>query len=466
MALNRSRRAEYKGPKSSDLSSVILALFTGAVTFGLQGAAFAETLRDAFEVAYRTNPTIQSERARLRAAGELKAQAFAALLPQITAQGTLLRADTSQSSEAGGPFDQTALLDQVNANVNGDLLLFDGFRSINAIKQAAAQVGAAEAQLIQVEQQLLADVATAYFDVVRDLAVFDLNTTNVEVLLKQLEQAEVRFRVGEITRTDVAQAQARLAGARANLSNASAQLAVSRARYTQLVGQMPGTLEAQLPTPVIPDSRDDATVLAMQIAPPVLAAKSNEQASKRAVKIAKGQFSPTIGLTASYQYAEEPNTFITESEVFAYGLRVNVPIFQGGTRFSQIRQAKANNESDRHRIYEAERQVTAQVVSAWEQLAAARATIVSAQAQSEANQLALEGVKREALVGSRDTLDVLNAELEALNADVALATAQRDAQVASYALLAAIGMLTPESVGLAPIETPSDRKFLGIAAPW
>ncbi|MEO0319342.1 MAG: TolC family outer membrane protein [Pseudomonadota bacterium] len=432
-----------------------------AGSMAIVAGASAESLQDAMAVAYRTNPTVQSERARLRATGELKAQALAGLLPQISASGNLGRSVVSQSSSAGGPFDQQNVpLDQASYAAQGEQLLFDGFRSIQAVKQAAAQIDAAEAQLIGTEQQLLSDVASAYFDIVRDMAVYDLNRTNVEVLLQQLDQAQVRFRVGEITRTDVAQADARLAGARANLTNASAQLAVSRARYVQLVGQSPASLEAETRAPALPASLEDAKAMALQVAPAVLTAKATERASSRAVKIAKGNFAPRITANADYQFAEEPSTFITETDSYTYGVRANLPIFQGGARFSQVRQAKATNESDRQRIYEAERLTTAQVVAAWEQLNAANATITSAQAQVSANTLALEGVRKEALVGSRSTLDVLNAELELLNSEVALATAQRDSRVASYALLAAMGVLTPEAMGLSAYDAPKKGGFL------
>lgn len=437
-----------------------LALFTASAIIA---PACAETLQDAMAIAYKTNPTVQSERARLRATGELKSQALAGLLPQISASGQLGRSVVSQSSVAGGPFDQQNVpLDQLSYAAQGEQLLFDGFRSIQAVQQAAAQIDAAEAQLISTEQQLLSNVATVYFDVVRDMAVYELNRSNVEVLLRQLEQAQVRFRVGEITRTDVAQADARLAGSRANLTNASAQLAVSRARYVQLVGQSPATLIGETQPPAIPASLDDAKALALQVAPAVLVAKATERASERAIKIAKGNFAPRITANADYQFAEEPSTFISETDSYTYGVRANLPIFQGGARLSQVRQAKATNESDRQRIFEAERQTTAQVVAAWEQLNAANATITSAQAQVSANTLALEGVRKEALVGSRSTLDVLNAELELLNSQVSLESAKRDAQVAGYSLLASMGVLTPESMGLVAFDVPEPRGIL----PW
>jgi len=427
-----------------------------------QTGASAESLRDALGIAYRTNPSIQSQRAQLRATGELKSQALAALLPQINGQLAIQRSDQTQVLAFQGQPAQTqeATLDQFNYGVSGEQLIFDGFRSMHAVKQAAAQIDAAEAQLIGVEQQLLRDVAIAYFDVVRDEAVYNLNRSNVEVLLKQQEQAQVRFRVGEITRTDVAQADARLAGARADLTNASAQLAVSRSRYAELVGQLPGSLEPEPPAPALPPSLDAAKTLGREIAPAVLVARATERASKRNVKIAKGAFSPRATVNADYQFADGSSPFILENENFSYGARVNVPILQGGARLSRIREAKALNDRDRQRIFEAERQVEAQIISAWEQLQAATATIESANVQVEANELALRGVRKEALVGTRTTLDVLNAELELLNAQVALETAKRNEQTATYGLLAAVGMLTPDLIGLETYDLPKPKGIL------
>ena len=438
--------------KSSIMSSLGTAIF-----LAIAPVAHGETLGDALSIAYRTNPTVQAQRANVRATGELRHQAVANLLPQLTANGNITRQEIRQE----GAFTTTDFeqLDGFSYGGNGDQLIFDGLRSIYAVKQAADQIDAAEAQLVAVEQQLLIDVATAYFDVLRDMEVFSFNNSNVEVLVRQLEQASVRFRVGEITRTDVAQADARLASSRAEMTNARAQLAVSRARYVELVGQSPGTLEKDITLPELPADLETSLELAKSIAPAILIAKATERSSNKNIKIAKGTFSPTITANINYQFADEPNNFVSETESFTYGVRADVPLFQGGARLSQIRRAKANNDGDRQRVIEAERQVASQVTAAWEQLKAAESTIISAQKAVEANELALRGVRKEALVGTRDTLDVLNAELESLNAQVGLVSAQRNAQVATFSLMGSIGMLTPQSVGILPYEEKKSGGF-------
>jgi len=280
------------------------------------------------------------------------------------------------------------------------------------------------------------------------MAVFNLNTNNVSVLLRQQDMAKARFDVGEITRTDVSQADARLAEARARLSSSQGQLAIARAQYAELVGQSPGDLEPVETLPELPETLEAALVIADQYAPANIAAREQAEVSRRQVNIARGAFLPSVALTAGYQYAEEPSFFVENSEEFSFGARASVPIFLGGLNFSRVREAKALHDSDRSRATAAARQVEAQTVAAWERLVTARAIVRSATASVEANTLALEGVRQEAQVGTRTTLDVLNAELEALNAQVTLVSAQRDAQTAAFSLLAAIGMLTPEAAGV------------------
>lgn len=433
------------------LSFIVCAPLALAGTIAA-GPAAAETLQDAMALAYQTNPTIRAERARLRATREAKAQAWAGALPQISGSAAYNKVDSTQSSNfTGSPQTIKSKLDTLTAGVNAEQPIFTGFRNFNAIKQAGARVRAGGAQLIATEQQVLNDVATAYFNVQRNMAVHELTTQNVAVLFRQQEMASVRFEVGEITRTDVAQADARLAGARADLSRALGDLAVARAAYAQLVGQAPGELEAVDYLPDLPETLDAAQALAFEFAPASVGAREQAEISRRQVAIARGALLPSVSLTAGYQYAEEPSTFVGSDEQFAYGARATVPLFLGGINYSRIREAKALHSSDRSRLLEAERLVTAQVTAAWERLVAARAIIVSATASAEANRLALEGVTQEALVGARTTLDVLDAEQELLNAEVVLVSAEYDAQAAAYGLLAAAGILTPQAIGIADI---------------
>ena len=433
------------------MRKVILSFAACApLAFGAAPAG-AETLRDALALAYETNPTIRAERARLRATLETRSQAWAGALPQITASGSYNRVDSSQEALFPGqqaPETVDADLNTLTAGVDAEQPVFTGLRNFNTIRQARARVRAGGAQLAGTEQEVLRDVATAYFDVQLNMAVFELNRQNVEVLRRQNEMATVRFEVGEVTRTDVAQSEARLADARAQLSQAQGNLAVARATYAQLVGQTPGDLEPVEGLPDLPETLDTAQTLAREFAPAAISAREQAEVSRRQIAIARGALLPSVSLTAGYQYAEEPSAFALNDEQFTFGARASVPIFQGGLNYSRIREARALHASDRSRVIEAERLVEAQVTSAWQNLTAARVIILSAQSSVEANTLALEGVRQEALVGTRTTLDVLDAEQELLNAEVSLVNAERDAQTAAFTLLAAVGLLTPEAIGV------------------
>lgn len=418
-------------------------------------AASAETLEDALAMAYRSNPTIRAERARLKATEELKAQAWAGALPQISANASYNKDDDTQTINASsfdptatGTFDRKFDLETKAVQVQAEQPLFTGFRNLNAIRQAKARARAGGAQLAAVEQDILRRVASAYFDVIRDMKNYEANLNNVEVLVRQKAEAELRFEVGEVTRTDVAQADARLARARASLAGSQAQLAVSRAFYTELVGQAPGTLDAPANLPEVPETLESAMALASSYSPLVIGARAQEDAARKGVSIARGAFSPTVSATAQYQYAEEPSSFINNDESFSYGVRATVPIFLGGIRFSQVREAKALHDSARESVAEAERGAARAVTAAFERLVAAHQTIQSAKVQVEANALALAGVRREAQLGARTTLDVLDAEQEYLNAQVALSNAERDVRVGAFDLLAATGVLNPDAIGV------------------
>lgn len=421
-----------------------------AIAALLSPAAHAQTLDEALSMAYSSNPTIGAERARQQATKELKAQAIAGALPQVQASANYTKLNDKQTFNqavfggAGGSkteFD----LDSRGVQISAEQPIFTGLRNFNAIRAAKARVKAGDAQLALVEQDVLQRAAQAYFDVVRDMKVYEATANNVEVLLRQKREAELRLEVGEVTKTDVAQADARLAQSRAQLTTAQARLAVSRASFAEIIGQRPETLEADPVLPPSPTSLDEAQSIAAQGSPAVIRARMAEEASRRNVAIAKGAFAPTVSVVANYQYAEEPNSFINTDEQFAYGARASVPIFLGGLNISRVREANALHDADRRRIEEAERRATAAVTSAWEQLSAARANIISATSQVEANALALTGVRREAQLGVRTTLDVLDAEQEYLNAQVALANAERDARSATFLLLAAMGVLGPDT---------------------
>lgn len=439
------------GPEGRVMRRGIVFLSAVTTAIAAPAAGSAQTLEEALSIAYETNPTIGAERARQRATRELKAQAFANALPQVQASAGYSKIDETQTINSTA-FGQTIVqernfdLESKTAGVTGEQPIFTGLRNFNAIRAAKSRVKAGNAQLALVEQDVLQRAAQAYFDVVRDMAVYDATKNNVDVLLRQKREAELRFEVGEVTKTDVAQADARLAQSRAQLTTAQARLAVSRATFAEIIGDAPASLEKDPALPPVPASLDEAKTIAAQGAPAVVRARLAEEASRREIAVARGAFAPTVSLTASYQYAEEPSSFILKDEQFAYGARVTMPLFLGGLNLSRAREAKALNDADRRRIEESERRATAAVTSAWEQLSAARANIVSATSQVEANALALNGVRREAQLGVRTTLDVLDAEQEYLNAQVALANAERDARTATFLLLASMGVLGPGGV--------------------
>lgn len=456
----REPRRKPHGP------AVTAVLTTWLAAIAAPAPLAAQTLQEALGMAYQTNPTIQAERARQRATRELTPQARANVLPQINAGGSyeVVTNDQTINNEffgGVGSSTQSFDLNTLAGEVSGELPVFTGFRNWNAIRQARARVRAGGAQLAATEQNVILRAASAYFDVGRDSKVYASTANNVAVLARQLEEAQLRFEVGEITRTDVAQAEARLAGARAQLTSAQARLALSRATFVELVGETPGTLEESPALPVAPDTEEAAQALAVEYAPAVVEAREREKASRRQIAIARGVLSPQVSLTARYQYAEEPSTIVLTDEQFAYGVRASVPLFAGGANLSRIREAKATNEADRKRIIEAERRARAAVTQAFENLSAARANIASAEAQRTANVLALRGVRREAELGARTTLDVLDAEQELLDAEVSLANAVRDARVATFELLQAAGVLTLDGVDweapsppLSPSEIP------------
>ncbi|MFN3960613.1 MAG: TolC family outer membrane protein [Parvularculaceae bacterium] len=413
--------------------------------------AKAQTLEEALAAAYKSNPTIAAERARQRATKELTPPAVARALPQITGGASYVKTDGSQTLNASifdpmatGATKRDFSLATTTFQVSGEQPIFTGFRNFNAIRAARARVKAGAAELALVEQDVLTRAAGAYFDVVRDLAVFKANANNVEVLTRQKREADLRFEVGEVTKTDVAQAEARLAQARANLTTAQARLAVSRASFVEIIGLAPETLEPDPVLPAAPESLEQSLAISREGAPSIIRARMAERAQKRNLQVAKGQFSPTVSLTASYQFADEPSLFALEDEQFAYGARASVPIFLGGLNISRVREAKALHEQSRRQVEEAERRADAAVTGAWEQLQAARANIQSAAAQVAASELALNGVRREAQLGVRTTLDVLDAEQEFLNAQVSRANAERDARLATFQLLAAMGVLGPD----------------------
>ena len=344
-----------RGFKGSRVTRLLSALLASSALMAPVGAG-AETLADALAAAYANNPSLQAERARLRAIDEQVPQALSNWRPTLTAEGSYgtVETETTLTSIAGKTKNN---LDPLTGSVVLNQNIFRGGRTVNSTRQADATVFAARENLRNAEQQTLLDAVTAYMDVMRDLAIVDLRRKNVEVLERQLQAAQDRFDVGEITRTDVAQSEARLQRSQANLIRAEAVLTASRAAYARVVGNAPGSLEFPKGIPALPAGEDQALEVAMQLSPVLSAAEYNEQASRHAVSVAKGALLPTVSVSASFEHAEDPTTITRRSETSALIGRVTVPLYESGAVYSQVRQAKQTASQNRLLILDARRRV-------------------------------------------------------------------------------------------------------------
>jgi outer membrane protein len=336
-----------------------------------------------------------------------------------------------------------------NYGITATQTLYNGFQTSNRTRQAESQVQAAREQLRVSEQGVLLSAATAYMNLLRDAAILDLQRRNVEVLQEQLRQTRDRFNVGEVTRTDVAQSESRLAAGRSQVLSAEATYKASVATYRQVIGVEPGKLAAGSPVDRFsPATLTSAVGVGTATHPAVTNAQYNVDAALLQVKVAEGALYPTLALQGNVQQSYETSLLGLRTFNAAVIGQLTVPIYQGGAEYSLVRQAKETLGQRRLDLDTARDQVRQNVVQSWGQLDAAKANIEATQAQVQASEIALNGVREEARVGQRTTLDVLNAQQELVNARVALVSAQRDRVVASFTLLSAVGRLSPQVLGL------------------
>jgi outer membrane protein len=408
----------------------------------------AQTLTEAFAYAYNNNPQLLAQRALLRSTDEQVPQALSNWRPTVnfTGQAGFTRA----GSAATGAPTQFFSFPTRSLDLRVTQPLYRGGRTEAQTRQAINTVQATRAQTLGVETTVFQAVAQAYLDVVRDQTLLEVATNNEAVLRRQLEATRDRFRVGEVTRTDVAQAESRLAAGRAQVLTAESNYVSSKAVYRQTIGVEAGTLAPASPVDRFsPRTLAQAVTTGRELNPSVAAAMFGIDVAALQVKINEGALAPTVTATASVQQQWETNTN-TQLQQFNASLvgQVTVPIYQGGAEYSLIRQSKETLGQQRISLDTARDQVQAQVVQSWGQLEAAKAQIQATQAQVNSAEIALNGVREEARVGQRTTLDVLNAQQELVNARVALVTAQHDRVVASYSLLSAVGGLSVVGLGL------------------
>jgi outer membrane protein len=430
----------------------------------------AETLESALSRAYAANPALNSERARLRSVDETVAQAQAGYRPTVSIDADI-GVSRTKGNIATTTIDQTTRPGGAGLTVNQTL--FNGFRTDNQTRQAEANVLTNREAIRLTEMTTLFNAAQSYMNVLRDTANLELQRNNVEVLEEQLRQTRDRFNVGEVTRTDVAQAEARLSGARSQVSGAESQLRSSIGIYRQNIGVEPRQLAPGRPIDrFVPKSLEEAVDIGLREHPQILASFHAVDAAELQVKVAEGLLAPTAGIQGAVQQRYD-SQFAGDSQVAASVVaRLSIPIYQGGTEYSQIRQAKELVGQARL-IAERDRDtVRSLIVQAWGRLEAAKAQVLASQAQVQANEVALNGVREEARVGQRTTLDVLNAQQELLVSRVNLILAQRDRVVNSYDVVQTIGRLTVRYTSL-PVTPYSPKEhfdqvkdlWFGVSAP-
>jgi outer membrane protein len=419
-------------------ASVMLVMMLGGVARG-------QTLQDALSAAYANNPTLQTSRAQLRVVDENVPQALAGWRPSVTLSGSAgYNQGTARSRGIYGDTDRQ--IGSGTATVTQPL--YNGGRTVAGTRRAENQVLAQRARLLATEQQVLSDTVQAYVAVIRDQETLRLNVNNVQVLQRQLDATNERFRVGEITRTDVAQAESRLAGARATRANAEGTLQTSRATFARLVGVAPERLVAPQPLAAPVRSAREAAELASVNAPAVVATLFDEAAGREQIDVQFATLLPQVSLQAqTYRQdnTQSPHTRATGEQITA---TLSVPLYQGGAEYAAVRQARQDAQRLRQVVDDQRRAAMQQATQAWETLVAARAQVDSVRSQIRAAEIALDGVQREAVVGSRTTLDVLNAEQELLNARVTLVQALANVVTNSYALAGAVGRLTAKDLAL------------------
>jgi outer membrane protein len=435
--------------------ALVALLMASAAIVEVRPAA-GQTLQEALALAYSNNPTLQAARAALRATDEAVPQALAGWRPTVQVTGAIGQTTAStvgavQPGSGAQTRQPWRSRDPASYQAGVSQPLYRGGRTVAATRRAENQVLAQRARLFNTEQQVLGETVIAYVAVIRDQEEVRLNTNNEQVLTRQLQATNERFRVGEITRTDVAQAESRLAGSRAARADAEGRLQSSRALFTRLVGQAPQRLSPPQPLrPPVANARA-AGELASQNNPNVVAALFDEAAARDQVDVQFAALLPTVSLNAATARNDNQQTDGLRQNFTSVTANLTVPIYQGGAEHAAVRQARQQAQQARQVVEDQRRVATQQATQAFETLMAARAQVESVRAQIRAAEIALDGVQREAVVGSRTTLDVLNAEQELLNARVSLVRALANVITASHTVASAVGRLTARDLNL-PVQ--------------
>jgi outer membrane protein len=449
---------------------VFRKLISGSLVAALMaGTASADTLRNALVSAYQTNPTLTAQRETLRGTDATVAIARAAGRPQVSGTVGLNRNLTRSGviAQTQGNSHNISL----SGGVDVTYPLFSGGAVKNSVRAAETRVEAGRATLRAVEGDVFTQAVAAYMDVIRDRAIVELNENNVKVLGTNLEATQDRFQIGDLTRTDVAQSEARLSLGRSQLATAQGRLVGSEATYRQIIGHAPGVLAPPPPLPPLPKTADEAVQIALANNPDLVSISRQAIASGYDVNVARAGRLPTLGAVASGDYINQitgsTNGLNRAGTATSIGLSANIPIFQGGLPAARIRQAQAAQGTVLEQVVGTERAVVQAARAAFANYDAAQRAIQANTVAVQANQLALEGNRAEQSVGTRTIIEVLNAEQELLNSQVLLVTAKRDAYVAGFQLLNAMGAAEARDLGLdgGPLYDPLGN-YRRVARNW
>ena len=417
-----------------------------ALVLGFVGSApgKAQTLEEALVAAYLTNPDLEAQRAALRATDELVPQALSDWRPTVAIDSDAIATDVD-NSENGGSFNTT------RGAIALDQQIYSGGETVANTTRAENLVRVERARLVAFEQQVLLDAVTVYTNLLAAEAVLDFAIQNENRLLRQLQATRDRFEVGEVTRTDVAQAEARLSGATADRVRAEGELTAAKADYRRVINQEPGRLVVPDPLRALPASEAQAQQIAEVGNPNITAAQFDLASARAEVDVALSALLPRLSVRGELTYADEPNQVLDWQREASIGANLTVPLYQGGGEYARVRQTKQTVRQRQDDLEAAYRAVRNEVTAAWQALLTTTTQIDSISAQVRANEIAVEGARQEALVGQRTTLDVLDQEQDLFQSQVDLVQARRDQIVASYRVKSAVGELTVVGINL-PVE--------------
>ncbi len=422
----------------------------------------AETLEEALAAAYSSNPTLLAGRAYLRSIDEGVPQAISGWRPSLSASLSTARTETYSSTATNAHQQRRPHVGSLTLSQS----MYNGGQVPAAISEAENTVVAQRATLHSSEQTVLLGAVSAYTSVYQAEAILSLNIHNEQVLGRQLEATRDRFEVGEITRTDVHQAEARLAKATADRIQAEGNIAAARAAYRNVIGKFPENLVAPTALQDLPTDVESAISIAVDKNPGVISAEYTERAAIDSISGVRGKLLPSVDFAGTASRSLNSSGESTRADSYSAKVTLLVPLYQSGSVYSQLRQARQTADRYRRLVEKARRDATETATQAWEGLQTSRARIESFKAQIRAAEVALEGVQREAAVGSRTVLDVLDAEQELLDAKVSIVSAERDEIVARFNLKSAVGELTAKNLGLA-VDLYDSENYLGqVRSQW